>query len=70
MDTNGFSRKERKERKGFNVAIVGMLPVPMLPVSNWVLVLAIGNTFRLATLSNPDNPVNPVKQDSTTLSCI
>ena len=33
----------------------------MLPVSNWVLVLAIGNTFTLATLSNP---VNPVKKDS------
>ena len=46
------SREVRKVREVFsNVAIVGMLPVPMLPVSNWVLVLAIGNTFTLATLS-------------------
>ena len=35
-----------------NVAIVELLPVPMLPVPNWPLELAIGNTFTLATLAN------------------
>ena len=32
-----------------NVANVMVLPVPMLPISNWELILAIGNIFTLAT---------------------
>ena len=33
----------------FNVTSVLVLPVPMLPVSNWVLELITGNTSTLAT---------------------
>ena len=33
-----ISRKERRDHKGFsNVASVIVLPLPMLPVSNWEL---------------------------------
>jgi hypothetical protein len=45
-----ISRKERRDHKGFsNVASVIVLPLPMLPVSNWELELVTGNILTLAT---------------------
>ena len=41
----------RKAARG-NVASVEMLPVPMLPISNWVLELGIGNIPTLATFTS------------------
>ena len=43
-----ITSRRRVQARG-NVANVRMLPIPMLPVSNWELVLGFGNILTLAT---------------------